>query len=74
MKVTVVPDDVARVLYVQSWEAQSGGLFKTRSCQDCPWSASDIPPDLGWGNSPPSGRRLDSYHLQKPSNHYLATP
>lgn len=29
MKVTVVPDDVAKVLHVQSWEVQSGGLFKT---------------------------------------------
>lgn len=50
MKVTVV-DDIAKVLHVQSWEVQSGGLFKTTcvDCQDCPWSTSDITSGLGVG-------------------------
>lgn len=71
-----MPDNVAEVLHVLSWEVQSGGLFKTRSCHDCPWGTSDIAPPLAWewGNSLPSCRSLDSYNLQRPSNHYLVTP
>lgn len=49
MKVTVVPDDVAEVLLGQSWEVQSGGLFKSGNRHDCPWGASAITPELGVG-------------------------